>query len=296
MADIEGELTQTEESDSIAIAGGVLIQASLAVTLDDATVSSGGTTSVEATVDITEEEDSVSSAGGVLVDGILNITEEDDESKIQDVVLTAYETVNFLGTLSYPYRFLLPEYTGKPDPTGVRNIGDATVSLTMVAQSGEKLWQPAKGSVAATDYDYINYTLRPGEELLFVPLSTRGWLKYPGDPFGINSPAAISFVPQSTTGDGTTTIDWRHGNNFNFQFGAFSETFTFTAPDDSCDVVLKLVQDSVGSRTVTWPGTVKWTSGTPPTLTTTPTTGTDLIEFYFDGTNYNQKTVILDLQ
>jgi hypothetical protein len=92
--------------------------------------------------------------------------------------------------------------------------------------------------------------------------------------------------PQTATGDGTTTIDWKLGNTFNFQFGAFNETFTFTAPTKAGVFILKLVQDSVGSRTATFPASVKWTSGTAPTLTTTATTGTDIITFYYDGTSY----------
>jgi hypothetical protein len=91
---------------------------------------------------------------------------------------------------------------------------------------------------------------------------------------------------QTATGDGTTTIDWSLGNFFHFQFGAFNEVFTFTAPTKAGTFILKLVQDSVGSRTVTFPATVKWSGGTAPTLTTTATTGTDIITFYFDGTNY----------
>ncbi len=91
---------------------------------------------------------------------------------------------------------------------------------------------------------------------------------------------------QSATGDGTTTIDWDQGNMFNFQFGAFNETFTFTAPTRPGTFILKLVQDSVGSRTATWPASVKWSGGTAPTLTTTATTGTDIIKFYYDGTSY----------
>ncbi len=97
---------------------------------------------------------------------------------------------------------------------------------------------------------------------------------------------SIGGTVQTTTGDGTTTIDWKLGNMFDFQFGAFSETFTFTAPTKPGIFILKLVQDSVGSRTVTWPGTVKWVDGTAPTLTTTGTTGTDIITFYYNGTSY----------
>lgn len=91
---------------------------------------------------------------------------------------------------------------------------------------------------------------------------------------------------QTATGDGSTTIDWKLGNFFHFQFGAFNETFTFTSPTRPGFYHIKLVQDSSGSRTATWPGTVKWPGGTAPTLTTTATTGTDIITFYFDGTNY----------
>jgi len=97
---------------------------------------------------------------------------------------------------------------------------------------------------------------------------------------------SVGGSPQTATGDGTTTIDWKLGNIFNFQFGAFNEVFTFTAPTKAGTFILKLVQDSVGSRTVTFPATVKFIGGTAPTLTTTATTGTDIITFYFDGTSY----------
>ena len=92
--------------------------------------------------------------------------------------------------------------------------------------------------------------------------------------------------PQTATGDGATTIDWKLGNTFDFQFGAFNETFTFTDSTKAGVFILKLVQDSVGSRAATWPGTVQWVDGVAPTLTTTATTGTDIITFYYDGTNY----------
>jgi hypothetical protein len=100
---------------------------------------------------------------------------------------------------------------------------------------------------------------------------------------GANS---IGFTMQTATGDGTTTIDWGLGNHFDFTFGAFNETFTFTAPAKPGVYTLSLKQDSVGSRTATWPATVKWPAGTAPTLTTTATTGYDIIAFRYDGTNY----------
>jgi len=98
--------------------------------------------------------------------------------------------------------------------------------------------------------------------------------------------ASIGHTLQTGTGDGTTTIDWGAGNVYKHQFGAFNETFTFTAPTNPGTFILILVQDSVGSRTVTWPASVDWPSNTAPTLTTTATTGTDIIHFIYDGTNY----------
>ncbi len=95
----------------------------------------------------------------------------------------------------------------------------------------------------------------------------------------------IGFTQQSATGDGTTTIDWKLGNKFFFTMGAFNETFTFTAPTNPCSLVLVVKQDSVGSRTATWPATVKWPGGTAPTLTTGANL-IDIIGLYFDGTNY----------
>jgi hypothetical protein len=100
---------------------------------------------------------------------------------------------------------------------------------------------------------------------------------------GANS---IGFTMQTGTGDGTTTIDWTKGNKFQFQFGTTNETFTFTAPSKPSSLQLILIQDSVGSRTVTWPASVKWVGGTAPTLTTTASTGTDIVSFLYNGTTY----------
>jgi len=81
------------------------------------------------------------------------------------------------------------------------------------------------------------------------------------------------------------TIDFGVGNK---QKSTLTDnvTFTFTAPPGPCNLILKLVQDATGSRTVTWPATVKWPSnGTAPTLST-GANDVDIVSFYFDGTNY----------
>jgi len=80
------------------------------------------------------------------------------------------------------------------------------------------------------------------------------------------------------------TIDWTKGNK---QLSTLTGvcTFTFTPPGGKCNLILRLVQDATGSRTVTWPAAVKWSAGAAPTLSTTAN-AVDIIAFYYNGTNY----------
>ena len=95
----------------------------------------------------------------------------------------------------------------------------------------------------------------------------------------------IGFTQQSTTGDGTTTIDWKLGNKFYFTFGAQADTFTFTAPSNPCNLILVLKQDGTGSRIPTFPASVHWSGGSMPTFST-GANAVDIVAFYYDGTNY----------
>jgi hypothetical protein len=63
-------------------------------------------------------------------------------------------------------------------------------------------------------------------------------------------------------------------------------TLTFPTAVAGKSFLLGLLQDATGSRTVTWPGTVKWAGGTAPTLTTTASK-LDMFSFVcLDGTNW----------
>lgn len=64
-----------------------------------------------------------------------------------------------------------------------------------------------------------------------------------------------------------------------------SHTFNFTGHTAGRRFFLKLKQDATGSRLATWDSEVRWTAGTPPTLTTTASRS-DLIEFFDTGTRY----------
>lgn len=100
--------------------------------------------------------------------------------------------------------------------------------------------------------------------------------------FGANT----AYFTETDNGNSSTadTIDWTVSNKQKSTLTGNCE-FTFTAPGGPCNLVLKLVQDATGSRTVTWPAAVHWPGGTAPTLTTTANK-VDIITFYYDGTTY----------
>jgi hypothetical protein len=71
-------------------------------------------------------------------------------------------------------------------------------------------------------------------------------------------------------------------------------TFTFPTAAAGKTFRVALKQDATGSRTATWPGTVKWSGGTTPTLTTAAAK-TDAFEFTcYDGTNWIGQTLGLN--
>ena len=91
---------------------------------------------------------------------------------------------------------------------------------------------------------------------------------------------------QTALGDLTTTVVWGSGNVMYFTFGAYNETFIFTAPPGVANLYLVLKQDGTGSRTATWPGTVLWPGNVAPTLTTTAA-AVDIVTLLWDGTSYH---------
>jgi len=55
-------------------------------------------------------------------------------------------------------------------------------------------------------------------------------------------------------------------------------TFTMPTATSGTSFIVKLIQDGTGSRTATFTG-VKWPGGTAPTITTTASTGLDILSF-----------------
>ncbi len=80
------------------------------------------------------------------------------------------------------------------------------------------------------------------------------------------------------------TIDWNAGQKQKSTLTG-AVTFTFTAPQGPCNLILKLVQGGTGSYNPTWPAAVKWPGATEPTWSTA-VGAVDIVSFYYDGTNY----------
>lgn len=73
----------------------------------------------------------------------------------------------------------------------------------------------------------------------------------------------------TTVSDGATvTVDQSVGDEFKVTLGG-NRTLALTNPTLDQSVMLRVIQDGTGSRTLSYPASVKWPSGTAPTLTTT---------------------------
>lgn len=105
-------------------------------------------------------------------------------------------------------------------------------------------------------------------------------------PTGATGPESPTIPVIDDGNSGTAkTINWTTGISHKVTLTG-NCAFTFTAPPGACWLQLRLTQDATGSRLATWPASVKWAGGVAPILTTTPTTGIDIVTFWYDGTTY----------
>lgn len=95
--------------------------------------------------------------------------------------------------------------------------------------------------------------------------------------------------------DGTTVdIDCSEGNSFTLTLGGDRTINAPTNPLDGQTIVIDLVQDATGTRTVTWNAIFLWPSGTAPTLTTTPL-ATDIVTGKYNSTTAAWRMVVSGL-
>jgi len=88
----------------------------------------------------------------------------------------------------------------------------------------------------------------------------------------------------SLTDGATITVNWNNSNVQSVTM-AGNRTYVFNNPKDGARYSIIIKQDAVGSRTATWPATVKWAGGVAPVLTVTANKY-DIVTFIWDGANY----------
>ncbi len=106
------------------------------------------------------------------------------------------------------------------------------------------------------------------------------------DSGNIENPRMCVFRNEFDNGDSSTSlvINWNEGQKQKVTL-TDAVTFTFVDPPGVCNLLLKAVQDSAGSRATTWPSNVKWPLGVGDLAAATGDQ-TDILSFYFDGNDY----------
>lgn len=83
----------------------------------------------------------------------------------------------------------------------------------------------------------------------------------------------------------TTTLNAASGIYFTWTLGGNRTLSTPTNPPTSKTIRIQITQDATGSRTVTWPGIIKWATPGAPSLSTTAA-AIDLVTLVYNGTNW----------
>lgn len=97
---------------------------------------------------------------------------------------------------------------------------------------------------------------------------TAGGLTVTAGNVAINGGQASATRYNAGDSGASLTLDWNNGNVQRTGLTA-NCGLTFSNPVVGASYFVELLQGAGGSKTVTWPGTVKWEGDTAPTLTTT---------------------------
>ena len=131
-------------------------------------------------------------------------------------------------------------------------------------------------TAADWDWDYISNTSITGTGSAVLGTSPT-----------INNPTVTNYVESVVSIGNSGTTQTLALTNGTVQTVTMTGNCTFTMPTNVAgkSFILICTQDATGSRTATFTS-VKWPSGTAPTLTTTASTGRDILTFVADGTNW----------
>jgi hypothetical protein len=149
------------------------------------------------------------------------------------------------------------------------------------------------GTKVNTDLDLIDALFDTGPLLKVtkggtgVGTSTGSGANVLGTSPTINNPTVTNYVETVVAIGNSGTSQTLALTNGTVQTVTMTGNCTFTMPTATAgkSFILIAVQDGTGSRTATFTS-VKFAGGVAPTLTTTATTGRDILTFVADGTNW----------
>jgi hypothetical protein len=84
---------------------------------------------------------------------------------------------------------------------------------------------------------------------------------------------------------GGITVNWNNSNKQVITLSGNVTSVAFTSPPHACNLILRVNSGAGGFSVAGWPGTLKWSMGLTPTITSTASKN-DILTFYFDGANY----------
>jgi hypothetical protein len=91
----------------------------------------------------------------------------------------------------------------------------------------------------------------------------------------------------------TITVDWSKGHAQAVTLHG-NRTLAFANGRKGDRYVLVITQDETGSRTLSWPSSVRWPGGSPPAVTdllTSTAHKTDYLVFFYNGVTYDALSI-----
>ncbi len=176
--------------------------------------------------------------------------------------------------------------------SGTAGTGDVTLNA---ASPGFQTFAAAGVSVG----DVVSYTIEDGTAFevgqgtcISSTMLRRDVLQSsstPGSKISVSSSAVVFITAAASDFQGAVTLTDQDVVTWNAALAPYAiltlggnRNITPQNIQPGTRYILRLTQDSVGSRTVTWSPLIRWSSDTPPTLSTTAGTS-DVIEFTSDG-------------
>jgi len=150
----------------------------------------------------------------------------------------------------------------------------ASNTLTFTGTDGSTVACGAGGTVAYVENKLSVFAATTSAELAGVisDETGSGALVFGTNPtiakpvMSATNPTAQTYTPADTA---TATLDLALSNQHDITMPAGNITIALSNDTNNQVFLVSILQDGVGSRTVTWFSTIRWAGGSPPTLTTT---------------------------